>query len=140
MTMARQRAAGFTLVEISAGLAVAAVLAALAWPSLREPLLRSRRADAVAALMRIELAQEQYRGLHGRYADRLDGLRGAAGTRSAEGLYDIELHADGAQRYEALARPRAGSAVDGDTRCPVLRLQVDDGRARRAPDARCWNR
>jgi type IV pilus assembly protein PilE len=138
MTLARQRATGFTLVEISAGLAVAAVLAALAWPSLREPLLRGRRADAVAALMRIQLAQEQYRGLHGHYADRLDGLRGAAGARSAEG--DIELHADGAQRYEALARPRAGSAVDGDTRCPVLRLQVDDGRARHAPDTRCWNR
>lgn len=138
--MAFRRRPGFTLVELSIGLAVAALLAALAWPSLREPLLRSRRADAVAALTRIQLAQEQYRALHGRYADRLDGLRGAAGRRSAEGLYDLELHAEGGQRYEARARPRAGSAVDGDARCPELRLQVDDGRARLAPNPRCWNR
>jgi type IV pilus assembly protein PilE len=138
--MPPRRPAGFTLVELCIGLALAGLLVMLAWPSLREPLLRSRRADAVAALTRIQLAQEQYRGLHGRYADRLEGLRGTTGSRSAEGLYELELHADGARRYEALARPRAGSAVAGDARCPVLRLQVDDGRARLAPDNRCWNR
>jgi type IV pilus assembly protein PilE len=138
--MAARRRAGFTLVELSVTLAVAAGLLTIAWPSLREPLLRSRRADAVAALTRIQLAQEQYRALHGRYAERLDSLRGAAGPRSAEGLYELELQAAGGQRYEALARPRAGSAVDGDARCPVLRLQVDDGRASLAPNARCWNR
>ena len=138
--MARRRTPGFTLVEITVALAVAGVLGALAWPSLREPLLRSRRADAVAALTRIQLAQEQYRATNGRYAERLEVLRGASAGRSPEGLYEIELLGDGGQRYEVLARPRAGSPVDGDARCPVLRLQVDDGRARHAPEARCWNR
>lgn len=136
----RSRAPGFTLVELSIALAIAGLLLTLAWPSLREPLLRGRRADAVAALMRIQIAQEQYRAHHGRYAERLDALIGAAAARSAEGLYDLALRGDGGRGYEADARPRPGGLADGDARCPVIRLLVADGRTSYAPDRRCWNR
>lgn len=136
----RRAARGFTLVEITVVLALATLLATLAWPTLREPLLRARRADAVAALTRIQLAQESYRAQHGLYAASLDALRGASAARSPGGLYDLELRAGGAEQYAVRALPRAGSAVDGDARCPVISLVVDAGRARHAPDARCWNR
>lgn len=136
----RRAARGFTLVEITVVLALAALLATLAWPTLREPLLRARRADAVAALTRIQLAQESYRAQHGLYATGLDALRGVSAARSPGGLYDLELHAGGAEQYAVRALPRAGSAVDGDAGCPVISLVVDAGRAQHAPDARCWNR
>lgn len=131
---------GFTLVEMAVVLGVAALLAAVAWPPLHEQLLRARRADAVAALTRIQLAQESYRAQHGLYATGLDALRGVSAARSPGGLYDLELHAGGAEQYAVRALPRAGSAVDGDAGCPVISLVVDAGRAQHAPDARCWNR
>jgi type IV pilus assembly protein PilE len=132
--------AGFTLVELCLVLTLTGLLAAIAWPSLQAQLQRGRRADAVAALMRVQLAQESYRAHHGLYATQLAVLTGASAGRSGEGLYDIELVNDGPERYEARARARAGSVVAGDTGCAVLTLQVREGLAEFAPSARCWNR
>jgi type IV pilus assembly protein PilE len=137
---ARCPASGFTLVELCVVLAVAGILATIAWPSLQSQLQRSRRADAVAALLRLQLAQENYRSHHGLYASQLGVLVGAAAPRSSEGLYDIELLDAGGDRYEARATARADSVVAADTGCTVLRLQVRDGLADFAPSTRCWNR
>ncbi len=131
---------GFTLVELCIVLALAGVLASIAWPSLQSQLQRSRRADAVTALMRVQLAQESHRALHGLYATQLGALVGASSPRSPEGLYDIELGGDGATRFEARAIARAGGLAAGDTACASLRLQVNDGLAAFAPSLRCWNR
>ena len=121
-------------------LAVAGVLATIAWPSLQSQLQRGRRADAVTALLRLQLAQEAYRSHHGVYAPQLAVLRGAAAPRSSEGLYDVALIESSGDRYEARATARAGSVVADDTGCTVLSLQVRDGLADFAPSARCWNR
>lgn len=131
---------GFSLVEICIVLAIAGVLATVAWPSLQAQLQRGRRADGVAALMRVQLAQESYRAHHGLYAAQLTQLRGASASRSSDGLYDIELLGHGGSHYEALARARAASAMASDSPCAVLRLQVRDGQAEFAPSLRCWNR
>ena len=137
--MAPCRAAGFTLVELCVVLCVTGVLAAVAWPSFQSQLQRSRRADAVAALLRLQLEQEKHLSRHGLYASQLAVLGGAAVPRSPEGLYDIELHGGG-DRYEARAIARAGTLVAQDVGCTVLRLQVRDGLADFAPSPRCWNR
>ncbi len=138
--LARRRDQGFTLVELCVVLAVAGVLASVAWPSMQAQLQRGRRADAVAALMRVQLAQESYRAHHGLYAPQLLALQGASSTRSREGLYDIELVGDGPNRYEARAVARAGSVVAGDPACAVMSVQVREGVAEFMPSARCWNR
>ncbi|HOM14187.1 MAG TPA: type IV pilin protein [Rubrivivax sp.] len=130
---------GFTLVELCIVLAVAGVLAALAWPSYRTQLQRGQRADAVAALLRVQLAQESHRAHHGIYAAQLGALQGAAAARSAEGRYDIALQGGGAG-YEAIATAREAGPGAGDGACAELRLQVHDGAAEYAPSARCWNR
>jgi type IV pilus assembly protein PilE len=130
---------GFTLVELCVVLALASLLAAAAWPSYQSQLQRGRRADAVQALQRVQLAQESYRANHGLYAAQLQVLNGAAATVSMQGLYDIEL-SGGGDRYEASAHARAGTAAAADRDCAPLRLQVRDGVAEFAPSARCWNR
>jgi type IV pilus assembly protein PilE len=135
-----RRKPGFTLVELCVVLAVAGVLASIAWPSLQAQLQRSRRADAVAALMRVQLAQESYRAHHGLYSAQLLGLQGASSSRSREGLYDIELVGDGPNRYEARAVARAGSVAAGDTACAVISVMVREGMAEFMPTTRCWNR
>ncbi len=131
---------GFSLVEICIVLAIAGVLATVAWPSLQSQLQRGRRADGVAALMRVQLAQESYRAHHGLYAAQLTQLRGASASRSNDGLYDIELLGHGGSRYEAMASVRGAAAARGDGDCAVLRLKVNDGLAEFAPSLRCWNR
>ena len=135
-----KRPAGFTLVELCVVLAIAGLLATIAWPSFQSQLQRGRRADAVAALTRVQLAQESHRAHHGLYATQLGALVGAAAPRSAEGLYDIELLALGGERYEARATARAGTAAAADTGCAQLVLRVQEGLADFAPSARCWNR
>lgn len=135
-----RREPGFTLVELCVVLAITALLAAIAWPSWQSHLQRSRRADAVVALMRVQMAQESFRANNGLYATQLDGLRGASSRRSSQGLYDIELVAAGVDRYEARARARADSLAAADTACAVMSLQVREGVAEFAPSSRCWNR
>jgi type IV pilus assembly protein PilE len=130
---------GFSLVELCVVLALVGVLATVAWPSMQAQLQRSRRADAVAALMRVQVAQEGFRANNGLYATQLQGLRGASSARSGEGWYDIELVADGPNRYEVRATARAGTVVASDTACAVMRLQVREGLAEFAPAAHCWN-
>lgn len=131
--------AGFTLVELCVVLAVAGVLSLAAWPAFQSQLQRGQRADAVAALLRVQLAQESHRALHGLYAAQLQALRGAAASRTSQGLYDIEL-AGGGDAYEARAIARADGAAAGDKRCATLQLRVREGVSDFAPSAACWNR
>ena len=120
-------------------LTLAGLMVAVAWPSHQSQLRRTQRADAVAALLRVQVAQESHHAHHGLYATQLNVLKGAAAAVSSQGLYDIEL-SGGGDRYEARAVARAGSAAAHDADCAPLRLQVRDGLADFAPSARCWNR
>jgi type IV pilus assembly protein PilE len=131
---------GYTLVELSIVLAVAGLLATLSWPPLQQQLQRGRRADAVAALLRVQLAQESYRAHHGLYAAHLGTLKGAASPRSSEGLYDIELVHTAGNGYTVHATARGDGAAASDHDCVRLSLQVREGLADIAPSARCWNR
>jgi type IV pilus assembly protein PilE len=134
------RSSGFTLIELCIVLALVGVLAALAWPSLLDHLARGRRADGVAALIKLQMAQEGFRAHHGLYAARLAQLGGAAAPVSAGGAYHIALLGDGGSDYEARATARSSGAIADDRECPVLILRVRDGLAEYAPTARCWNR
>jgi type IV pilus assembly protein PilE len=132
-----RRARGMTLVDLTLVLAVTGVLGAVAIPSYQTQIAKSRRADAIAALTRVQLTQEQFRSHHGSYALALSGLRGTAPTSPA-GHYDVALLAPHAGGYTARARPR--DAALHDPACPELTLTVDEGQATFGPSARCWNR
>src|SRR4029453_16218851 len=55
------RMRGHTMLEALFGIALLALLAAVALPSLRAQVEKSRRADAMAALFQAQLAQERWR-------------------------------------------------------------------------------
>lgn len=134
-------ARGFTLVELVVVMAMAAVLAAVALPAYTQHLAAGRRADAVAALMQLQMAQERHHANHGVYAGDRAALRGAGTPVSAQGFYDIvlqPLHAAPGQGYVAEAVPRAGGPQARDSECPRLTLTVRDGIATRGPHRRCW--
>lgn len=133
------RPRGFTLVELCIAVSVAAALAAVALPSYRGHLLQAGRVDAVAALTRLQAAQEQHRAAHGLYAARLGALRGV-GAVSPEGRYVVSLAMAGPEGYRATATARAGGPQAGDHECIELTLDVVQGFATPGPAARCWRR
>jgi type IV pilus assembly protein PilE len=131
--------AGFTVLEVLTAIVIVSVLAAIAIPSWRSHLLKSRRADAIAALLGVQKAQDRYFGRHARYAAGTQlavaspgGL--GLGETSEHGLYGIDLQtsADGLG-YRATARARAQQGQSADTRC--AEFSIDHNGQRRATDA-----
>lgn len=74
---------GFTLVEVMAVLVVAALLAAVVVPSYKANGRRAGRLDAVDALTRVQVAQEQFRSQHGLYSTDFQVLRGTSAASRA---------------------------------------------------------
>ena len=138
-----------TLVELVIVLAVLAILAAMAWPSLRDAVLKSRRSDAMAALGEIAQAQERWRANNPAYQAVLADLPGGRSV-SHDGHYALSLADVNGSNYTALATVRSGSPQVADSRCQVLVLEVRGGnityRSRAAGDAAngtpdpCWVR
>lgn len=133
------REGGFTLVELMVAAALAALLGALAWPALSSRLHEARRADAVAELTRLELAQAAFHAQHGTYAADLRALHGV-GAVSREGFYRLAIVQADAGRYHALAVADPAGRQRDDTPCTVISLQVEAQRAERGPSAPCWLR
>lgn len=130
---------GFTLVELCVVMTLVGLGVVAVWPSFQESLLRSRRADGIVALQRLQMAQESFRALQGFYAPQLHNLGSAGAAISSDGQYRIEMQRDGAESYLARAVPREGSAVAADSRCGVLQLRVQGGLTQLLPSTRCWN-
>jgi type IV pilus assembly protein PilE len=117
---------GFTLTELVVAMAVAAVLATLAYPSYADTVHRSRRADAWTALALLQLAQERHRSHHTTYADDPATL-GVSG-RSAAGHYELRVLAADARGYTLEARPTPHSPQHADATCQRLRVVVTANR------------
>lgn len=131
------RARGFTLVEVCVACAIAVLLAMVALPSFQGGALRASRLDAVQALTRLQLAQEQYRAAHGLYATELSALRGVTPV-SDQGRYTLAVAQTGPESYRATAQARGSQSRD--TACPALTLDVAQGWASAGPTPQCWNR
>ena len=95
---------GLTLVETCIVLAVAAILAAVAWPSQRAQLERARRMDGTLALTRLQIAQEQYRMRHGRYGADLAALGPTRSASCISGIAGWRRRAVGAWRSSVRTR------------------------------------
>jgi type IV pilus assembly protein PilE len=66
---ARPQYGGFTLIELMITVAIVAVLAAIAWPSYQQQVIRGRRSSAKAAMMDIANREQQYLIANRGYAD-----------------------------------------------------------------------
>jgi len=120
--------------------AVVGVLAVAGWPALNDYLTRARRADAVTALTKVQVAQEAFHAHHGLYAAQLSSLVGAAASASPQGLYAIVLRSDGPTGYEVLDTARPDGPMATDAAVGVLKLRLQDGLPDFGPTPRCWNR
>jgi type IV pilus assembly protein PilE len=120
-----RRANGFTIIELSVGLAVAGILAAVAIPNYIDYAKRGRRADAVVALTQIQLAQERWRANNPSYTANLSDL--GATTSSPAGHYTLAIVAANAVGFQATATASSSSVQAQDTLCSTLRVTLAGG-------------
>ena len=127
---------GFSLLELVVTLAVVVTLATLLVPGLRAAWLRTRRAEAIAALARLQLDQERFHVERGRYAGDLPELQGVVGAGVAPERYVLRVASATADEYSAEALAAGAQTAD---RADCLRLAINQ-RGERSPPAAsgCW--
>jgi type IV pilus assembly protein PilE len=101
-----KRLAGFTLLELMIVVAIIGILASIAYPSYTEYVKKAKRADAKAALLNAQLAQEKYRANHTAYGTTLAAINVA--DTSADGYYTIAISGTpNATTYAMTAAPKS---------------------------------
>jgi len=126
---------GFTLIEVMIVVAVIGILAAIAYPSYQNSVLKAQRADAHESLLRIQQAQEKWRVNNATYTTDLADLN--VNATSMEGYYTLSIDA-GATGVGYTARASKTSGLTEKAPCNVdLTLVVNGASVTRAPAA-CW--
>ncbi|MGR8952981.1 MAG: type IV pilin protein [Gammaproteobacteria bacterium] len=106
--------AGFTLIELMVTVAIVSILAMVALPSYNEYVMKSRRSDAKAALLDLQIKQEKYRANCPQYASAIgDAISCVSG--GAHQLNGVKKTAGGVyvspDEHYALSIVAAGAAV-----------------------------
>lgn len=122
------RPPGFTLIELMLAVAIAGILAAVAYPAFTSAVQRSRRADAAAVLTAVVQAQERYRSNRSSYAAELTDLGVEADKITKH--YTLALAGVGAtpsfvSGYQATASVRADSPQAADVDCSTLTARLE---------------
>ena len=130
------RARGFTLVEVIITVAIVAILAAVALPSYREHVRKSRRAEAQAYLMAVASRQQQFLLDTRGYAPDLAtvGLFAPANVTAA---YDVAVAAvvGPPPTFRLTATPKA-TTDQVHERCGWL--AIDQSGAKTTERGNCW--
>jgi len=130
------RARGFTLIEVMITVAIVAILAAVALPSYREHVRKSRRAEAQAYLMAVASRQQQFLLDTRGYAPDLTTV-GLAAPANVAAAYDVAVAAvvGPPPTFRLTATPKA-STDQVQERCGTL--AIDQSGAKTAALATCW--
>lgn len=111
-----RRARGFTLIELMITVVVVAILAAIALPSYRQYIVRSKRSAAQAQMMDIANRQQQFLLANRNYADKAALEAGGYALPAEVGAnysYGIALSTTAIPAYTLTFTPTGGQAADG---------------------------
>lgn len=140
---------GFTILELMIVVVIVGVLAAIAIPAYSDYVTRSKRADAKAGLLSLQLEQEKYRANNPSYATGAN-LAAQLGVAlpfiSPDGIYTVVVQdaSVGASTYAITATPIAGE--QNDPLCNALTIDQDGFNsssgtiAAADAEATCWQR
>lgn len=108
---------GFTLIELMITVAIIAIIAAIAYPSYQDSVIKSRRGEAQAEMLNIAQRQQQYLLDMREYANSLATLSVTVPAH-VTAHYDISVNATQGPppTFMITATPKAGSpqVKDGD--------------------------
>jgi type IV pilus assembly protein PilE len=132
------RPAGFTLIELMATVAIAALLATIALPSYEGYLQRTRRADAKTFLSGMAQQLERCFTRFGSYNHANCGV-GAGPFTSPEGRYHVSISNRTSTSFTLIATPRGAQARDSQcTSFTLDHLGQASASGRLGND--CWDR
>ena len=136
----RQRAAGFTLIELMIAVAVIAILAAVAIPQYSDYVRKSRRSDAWTMLQAAQQAQERFRLTNTTYASDVASLTGAcSGSPCGSEHYTLSISGATATGYTVTATPRTGSPQAADSACSSISIAMSGASVTQSPST-CWKK
>jgi len=138
------RKSGFTLIEVMIAVAIVAILSAIALPSYKSQMQKTRRSDAKVALTTAASLQERVYMRNNVYSSSVNDIGGSGGSLlSPAGYYSISVDVTGCVNsqpngscYVLTAAPVAGGVQANDTRCASFTL-ADTG-AKTATNTDCW--
>lgn len=133
--MPHRSAQGFSLIEFAVVLLIVATLASIAVPSYQSVIRKSRRADAQAVLLQMQLLQEKWRANNSRYNPQTLGAP-SAGTHAAR-YYRFSVNDVSATTFSVQALAIAGGQPQDRQRGIDCALLSIDQSGTRAPPA-CW--
>ncbi len=128
---------GFTLIELMIVVAIIGILAAIAYPSYTNYVLRTKRAECQGQMVSLAGFLERRHSTAGRYDAGTDPTSGANGfSCPADGgteTYALSMKSLNANDFEIEAKPTAGQANDA---CGTMTL-TDTG-AKTPTTGKCW--
>ena len=133
------------MIELTVAMAIVALLAMVALPTFMGQVRKSRRSDAVAAILRLQQAQERWRANNTAYAATVATLTAvdAGVTSSSEKAYYTLATAPAtgaaATGYSVTASAASGSSQSSDSACTTLTATIAGGTATYSPAA-CWSK
>lgn len=139
---------GFSLIELMVVLAIIGILVSIAYPSYRDSIMRSRRADGKAALLDTAQRVERFYSENNTYAGV--GADLSLPQDSGEGFYSINVtvpNPSTGNGYLLTATPKNGQDT-ADTECQsftytdvgVENITTGPGGAPSSTAALCWTR
>lgn len=121
---------GFTLLEILVVIAIVGILAAVAYPSYQEYVIKTRRGDMQSEMMRIAQEAQRYQVVNRRFSGMtLANLNSSGSYPSDTAYYNLAITIPSATTWELTATPIAGTT------------QANDGTIRlNSRGEKCWQK
>jgi type IV pilus assembly protein PilE len=136
---------GFTLVELMVVVVIAGILMAIAIPSYKNSIRKSRRTDAKTALLDLAGREERFNSTSGAYATTAANLGyGAFPTSVGNGYYTIAAptvvagNATTVASFSITATPVVGSDQAKDTACGSFTLTSTGVQSVSGTATDCW--
>ncbi len=127
---------GYTLIELMIAVAIVGLIASLAIPSYTSYLQKARRADAQAAMARVQAEEGRYRANNTAYTTVLANL-GINTSTSDSGYYTISVTSATGSAYTVQAVAVATGPQAKDTTCSTMSVAWTSATVTYTP-ATCW--